>query len=99
MLGINIQNHVYLAYNLVIYVRGTDNRSGKNETFERRRRKIQKWIAGKVEWRVKRTMNTLKTRDKLIQELQNLKVETVKDVIDEMELEERIQVLNKVLGV
>jgi hypothetical protein len=43
-------------------------------------------------------MNTLKTRDKLIQELQNLKVETVKDVIDEMELEERIQVLNKVLG-
>jgi hypothetical protein len=44
-------------------------------------------------------MNTLKTRDKLIQELQNLKVETVKDVIDEMELEERIQVLNKVLGV
>jgi hypothetical protein len=48
---------------------------------------------------VKRTMNTLKTRDKLIQELQNLKVETVKDVIDEMELEERIRVLNKVLGV
>jgi hypothetical protein len=46
-----------------------------------------------------KTMNTLKTRDKLIQELQNLKVETVKDVIDEMELEERIQVLNKVLGV
>jgi hypothetical protein len=44
-------------------------------------------------------MNTLKTRDKLIQELQNLKVETVKDVIDEMELEERIQALNKVLGV
>jgi hypothetical protein len=44
-------------------------------------------------------MNTLKTRDKLIQELQNLKVETVKDVIDEMELEERIRVLNKVLGV
>jgi hypothetical protein len=44
-------------------------------------------------------MNTLKTRDKLIQELQNLRVETVKDVIDEMELEERIQVLNKVLGV
>ncbi len=44
-------------------------------------------------------MNTLKTRDKLIQELQNLKVETVKDVIDEMELEERIQVLNKVIGV
>ena len=36
-------------------------------------------------------MNTLKTRDKLIQELQNLKVETVKDVIDEMELEERIR--------
>jgi uncharacterized protein with HEPN domain len=44
-------------------------------------------------------MNTLKTRDKLIQELQNLKVETVKDVINEMELEERIQALNKVLGV
>jgi hypothetical protein len=44
-------------------------------------------------------MNTLKTRDKLIQELQNLKVETVKDVIDEMELEEHIRVLNKVLGV
>jgi hypothetical protein len=44
-------------------------------------------------------MNTLKTRDKLIQELQNLKVETVKDVIDEMKLEERIRVLNKVLGV
>jgi hypothetical protein len=82
-----------------IYVRETDNRRDKNETFERRRRKIQKWITGKVEWQVKRTMNTLKTRDKLIQELQNLKVETVKDVIDEMELEERIQVLNKVLGV
>ncbi len=81
-----------------IYVRGTDNRRDKNETFERRR-KIQKWITGKAEWRVNRTMNTLKTRDKLIQELQNLKVETVKDVIDEMELEERIQVLNKVLGV
>jgi hypothetical protein len=44
-------------------------------------------------------MNTLKTRNKLIQELQNLKVETVKDVVDEMELEERIRVLNKVLGV
>jgi hypothetical protein len=44
-------------------------------------------------------MNALKTRDKLIQELQNLKVETVKDVIDEMELEERIQALNKALGV
>jgi hypothetical protein len=44
-------------------------------------------------------MNTLKARDKLIQELQNLKVETVKDVIDEMELEESIRVLNKVLGV
>ena len=44
-------------------------------------------------------MNTLKTRDKLIQELQNLKVETVKDVIDEMVLEERIQALNKVLRV
>jgi hypothetical protein len=44
-------------------------------------------------------MNTLKTRDKLIQELQNLKVETVKDVINEMEMEERIRVLNKVLGV
>ena len=44
-------------------------------------------------------MNTLKTRDTLIQELQNLKVEIVKDVIDEMELEERMRVLNKVLGV
>ncbi|HZB73682.1 MAG TPA: hypothetical protein VE378_02965 [Nitrososphaeraceae archaeon] len=41
----------------------------------------------------------MKKRDKLIHELQNLKVETVKDVIDEMELEERIQALNKVLGV
>ncbi len=82
-----------------IYVRGTDSRRDKNETYERRRRKIQKWITGKVERRVKRTMNTLKTRDKLIQELQNLKVETVKDVIDEMKLEERIRVLNKVLGV
>ena len=44
-------------------------------------------------------MNTVKKRDKLIHELQSLKVETVKDVIDEMELEERIQALNKVLGV
>ena len=43
-------------------------------------------------------MNAVKTRDKLIQELQNFKVETVKDVINEMELEECIQVLNKVLG-
>jgi CO dehydrogenase/acetyl-CoA synthase alpha subunit len=41
----------------------------------------------------------IETRDKLIQELQNLKVETVKDVINEMELEERIQVLNNLLGV
>jgi uncharacterized protein with HEPN domain len=48
---------------------------------------------------VKIRMNTVKKRDKLIHELQNLKVETVKDVIDEMELEERIQALNKVLGV
>lgn len=44
-------------------------------------------------------MNTLKKRDKLIHELQNLKVETVKDVINEMELEDRIRVLNKALGV
>jgi uncharacterized protein with HEPN domain len=44
-------------------------------------------------------MNILKTRDKLIQELQSLNVETVQDVINEIELEERIQVLNKVLGV
>jgi hypothetical protein len=46
----------------------------------------------------KKNNEYIETRDILIQELQNLKVETVKDVIDEMELEERIQVLNKVLG-
>jgi hypothetical protein len=62
------------------------------------RNDVEKYRNGLQGRRVKKAINTLKTRDKLIQELQNLKVETVKDVIDEMELEERIQVLNKVLG-
>jgi hypothetical protein len=30
---------------------GERNSRDKNETFERRRRKIQKWITDKVEWR------------------------------------------------